>query len=168
MGWTSEEDPLAQLELSFPSADAAIAYARRQGLQYTVQGLFESDAKPTLVADNADADIWISKRRRRRLEWIERTLGSGVLRSGLGPGIDAAASYLDPQDVLQDGNLSPERKRDVLRRWALDAYQIELEHSKGKLLDEPSRLQEVIEALLDLDEPHINAASFQYLDRRAG
>ena len=34
MGWTEDDDPLAQLELSFPSAEAAIAYARTQGLQY--------------------------------------------------------------------------------------------------------------------------------------
>ena len=34
MGWTEDDDPLAKVELSFPSAEAAIAYARRQGLQY--------------------------------------------------------------------------------------------------------------------------------------
>jgi hypothetical protein len=33
--------------------------------------------------------------------------------------------------VLLDSNLSPTRKRDILRRWALDAYQIETEHSKA-------------------------------------
>jgi hypothetical protein len=169
MGWTGGDDPLAQVELSFPSADAAIAYARRHGLQYTVQGLPEADCKPVLVADNPDANIRVtSRQRRRRLEWVERTLGPDVFRRDASTGIDPAASYVDPQDVLQDDRLLPERKRDILRRWALDAFQIEMEHSKGKLLDEPSRLQEVIDALLDLDEPHINAASFQYLNRRTG
>ena len=38
MGWTEDDDPLAQLELSFPSAESAVAYARRQGLSYTVLG----------------------------------------------------------------------------------------------------------------------------------
>jgi hypothetical protein len=38
MGWTEDGDPLAQVELSFPSAEAAVAYARRQGLRYTVLG----------------------------------------------------------------------------------------------------------------------------------
>ena len=38
MGWTEDDDPLTQVELSFPSAEAAIAYARRQGLRYTVLG----------------------------------------------------------------------------------------------------------------------------------
>src|SRR5579859_8173496 len=35
MGWTADDDTLAsQVELSFPSRDAAVAYARRQGLNY--------------------------------------------------------------------------------------------------------------------------------------
>jgi hypothetical protein len=38
MGWTEDDDPLTQVELSFDSAEAAVAYARRQGLQYTVLG----------------------------------------------------------------------------------------------------------------------------------
>jgi len=39
MGWTGGDDPLTQIELSFASAEAAAAYARRQGLPYTVRGL---------------------------------------------------------------------------------------------------------------------------------
>jgi len=31
MGWTEDRDPLAQVELSFSSAEAAIGYARRNG-----------------------------------------------------------------------------------------------------------------------------------------
>jgi hypothetical protein len=50
----------------------------------------------------------------------------------------------------------------------LDAYQIEIEHSKGNSLAEPSRLQEVIDALLDLEEPRTIAESFQHTDRKAG
>ena len=49
MGWTGDDDTLAQIELSFPSAEAAIAYARRQGLQYTVQGLPARGSKPRQV-----------------------------------------------------------------------------------------------------------------------
>jgi NADH dehydrogenase ubiquinone Fe-S protein 4 len=168
MGWTGDDDTLAQVELSFPSAESAIAYARRQGLQYTVQGLSTQGSKPRLVSDNPSAeDRAANQQRRRRLEWIERTLGPEVVRHGLGPGLDPAASYADPQQVLLDSNLSPTRKRDILRRWALDAYQIEAEHSKGNLLTRPSHLQEVIDALLDLDEPQITAGSFQHLDRKA-
>ena len=31
MGWTGDDDTLAQVELSFPSAETVIAYARRAG-----------------------------------------------------------------------------------------------------------------------------------------
>jgi hypothetical protein len=37
MGWTGGEDPLAQVELTFPSAEAAVAYARRQGLRFVLR-----------------------------------------------------------------------------------------------------------------------------------
>jgi ETC complex I subunit conserved region len=146
MGWTGDEDTLAQVELSFPSAESAIAYARRQCLHFTVQGL--QGPKPRPVSDNPSAEgRTASQQRRRTLEWIERTLGPEVLRHGFGPELVPAASYTGPQQVLLDSNLSPTRKEDVLRRWALDAHQIEVEHSKGNLLACPSHLREVIDAL---------------------
>jgi ETC complex I subunit-like protein len=37
MGWTASGDTLAQVELTFPSAQAAVSYARRQGLSHVVQ-----------------------------------------------------------------------------------------------------------------------------------
>src|SRR4051794_1766088 len=142
MGWTGDDDTLALVELSFPSAEAAIAYARRQGLQYTAQCLPAQGAKPRLVSDNPSAEgRTAGPQRRRRLEWIERTLGPEALRHGFGPDLDVTASYADAQQVLLDSNLPPTRNRDVLRCWALDAYQIEVEHSKDNLLARPSYLR---------------------------
>src|SRR5690606_3649291 len=37
MGWTSSRDTRQQVRLSFPSKEEAIAYARANGLMYTVQ-----------------------------------------------------------------------------------------------------------------------------------
>lgn len=37
MGWTGGDDTLTQVELTFPSREAAIAYAERQGLNYVVR-----------------------------------------------------------------------------------------------------------------------------------
>jgi hypothetical protein len=37
MGWTADDDPLATVELSFPTLGAAAGYAERQGLPYIVQ-----------------------------------------------------------------------------------------------------------------------------------
>jgi nucleotide-binding universal stress UspA family protein len=47
MGWTSSEDTLSEVELSFPTMQAALAYARRQGLQFVVRGL-----------DDVGGNIW--------------------------------------------------------------------------------------------------------------
>jgi hypothetical protein len=166
MGWTADDDTLSQVELCFPSMESAIAYARRQGLQYTVQGVPEREAKPFLISDNrrsGEAPATV-RQRRRRLEWIERTVGPDMLGQS-GPG-NPAVTYSDPQDVLRDPTLTEEEKSNVLRRWALDAYQIEIEHSKDQLLAEPSRLQQVIDALLDLEDPHLAGALFQKGKRR--
>ena len=37
MGWTGSTDTLRQLKLRFPTREAAIDYARRQGLRYEVR-----------------------------------------------------------------------------------------------------------------------------------
>ena len=37
MGWTSDDDPLAEIELNFPTLRSAMRYAERQGRQYIVQ-----------------------------------------------------------------------------------------------------------------------------------
>jgi len=42
MGWTGGDDTLAQIELNFPTLEAAIAYAERQGLAYRVEGRFQA------------------------------------------------------------------------------------------------------------------------------
>src|SRR3954466_12733847 len=71
MGWTADDDTLTQVELSFPSVESAVAYARSQGLQYTGQGGPEREAKPFLISDNlhsGDAPV-TAHQRRRRLEW---------------------------------------------------------------------------------------------------
>jgi hypothetical protein len=48
MGWTGGDDPLTQVRLSFPTREAAIAYAERQGLTYVLDpshpSLSEADA----------------------------------------------------------------------------------------------------------------------------
>lgn len=38
MGWTGGDDTLTQVELSFPTRAAAVAFAEREGLTYRLQG----------------------------------------------------------------------------------------------------------------------------------
>src|SRR3954469_11801638 len=37
MGWTGSTDPMAQVRLAFPTREAAVVYAQRQGLDYEVR-----------------------------------------------------------------------------------------------------------------------------------
>jgi len=129
MGWTGCDDTLSQIELTFPSAAAAVAYARRQGLRYLLQGADNPVTRPGSNAkiantnssspDIRSSDVWPW-----RLERVERRLGLRGVQNKSGPIRGPAAYYASPQDVLDDHDLSPAQKRDVLRRWALDAVKI--------------------------------------------
>lgn len=155
MSWTGGDDTLAQIELSFPSAESAIAYARRQGLPHTVHDLPQRKPEIRIAARSKEAERAAATARRQRLEWVERTLGPDVIRDGFGPGRDPVRDYPGPQDVLHDTRLDDDQKRDLLRRWALDAYLLDLAFSSGAP-GHQSRLQEVIDALIDLDGPRGN------------
>lgn len=52
MGWTSSSDTRQQLDLSFETKEAAIAYAKRNGLAYTVSEPKPRKQKPKSYADN--------------------------------------------------------------------------------------------------------------------
>ncbi len=151
MGWTGCDDTLSQIELTFPSAAAAVAYARRQGLRYLLQGADDPDTRPGSNAkvantnssspDIRSSDVWPW-----RLEWVERTLGLRGVQNKSGPVRGPAAYYASPQDVLDDHDLSPAQK-------------IELALFKGEPQSEPSRLDEVIDALFDLDETQASTSA---------
>jgi hypothetical protein len=53
MGWTGGTDPLASVRLSFPSREAAVAYAERQGWDYEV-----GDAGTSRRAISGSAQTW--------------------------------------------------------------------------------------------------------------
>jgi ETC complex I subunit conserved region len=136
MGWTANDDTLAQVELAFPSVAAAVAYARRQGLNYVVRDLANVGANVPQIGDGKRADAARSQ-------------------AAVQEGNDPSGRYASPRDVLRDRSLSEDERRSVLQRWALDAYLIELALSKGDAAPGASRLDEVIDALIDLEEPEI-------------
>src|SRR5436190_17390772 len=131
MGWTGGTDTLSQVELDFPSAEAAIAYARRQGLDFVVQGLAEAPqtrcpmpakSKPG-SRDRMDAQV--VRPCTRKFEWVERTLGVGATNNGIDFDLaltNPAAAFDEPERVVWRPQLSAEQKREILRRWALEAY----------------------------------------------
>jgi len=60
---------------------------------------------------------------------------------------DPAAVFAAPQDVVQHGGLSRGQKLRILRRWKLDALELEVATEEDMTGGEASRLDEVITAL---------------------
>ncbi len=52
MGWTSSADTQAQIKLKFASKDEAIAYAKNNGIPYTVEEPVERKVAKKSYADN--------------------------------------------------------------------------------------------------------------------
>jgi hypothetical protein len=52
MGWIGSGDTGQQLALSFPTAEAAIAYCRRHGLAYTLDAPQDRVVRPKSYAEN--------------------------------------------------------------------------------------------------------------------
>ena len=52
MGWAGSTDTRGQVRLTFPSRDAAVAFAEKNGLSYTVQEPRKRRVRPKSYADN--------------------------------------------------------------------------------------------------------------------
>lgn len=52
MGWTSSQDTLNQVKLQFESAEDAVAYATKQGWEYTVAVTRDRKIRPRNYMDN--------------------------------------------------------------------------------------------------------------------
>ena len=52
MGWTSSGDQEAQIRLKFSSREEALAYAKAQGIAYTLSAPHKRIRKPKSYADN--------------------------------------------------------------------------------------------------------------------
>ena len=82
MGWTGCDDTLTQVELTFRSAEEAVAYARRQGLKFVVHGLEDAkmarhrrDSSPPPSSGDPNGMAGRSP----GLEGVERTLGRDAI-----------------------------------------------------------------------------------------
>lgn len=68
-----------------------------------------------------------------------------------GAPVAPATNFGNLNEVLRDQELSREQKRELLYRWALDAYRNEGGPTKREPLGERSRLNEIVDTLIDLD-----------------
>ena len=156
MGWTSGDDTLTQVELTFPTLKSAVRYAERQGLHYTVQSSGDSEVGEQRMARSAHAfsDATLQK------------LGLTDLEERYGRAIDGAASRNDPpgpetwaspMDVVRDRTLALDAKRSILIDWAWTEYLIDQATTEGMPENNrPSRLDEVEQALLALERSVAN------------
>lgn len=151
MGWTGGDDTLAGVELTFPSAELAVSYARSQGLNYTVHDLPERKPELCIAARSTESERSAVMPCRQPLEWVERRLGPDVIREGFGPRLNPTAHCAGPRDVLNDPGLDDDQKRDLLERWVLDAYLLDLAFSSGAFGKRSSCLQDAIDALTVFD-----------------
>lgn len=150
MGWTGDRDPLAQLELRFPTLEAAVGYAQRQGLRYTVR----HDARSRRACEQ------LARRRRAFSDAMLGRLGLCGLQGMYGQAMaNADASPPPPaepgaqssaMDVVQNPHLSLDEKRSILMNRAFDEYE-HGERASGADGTRWSRLKEIDEALLELE-----------------
>jgi ETC complex I subunit conserved region len=150
MGWTGSDDTLTQVELTFDTLQEAIAYAEREGLAYRIEG----EAIPATAEERRQAAAAELYATTAALAWMDAQYGIGAV--GRRPDLDRAlvnpaAVYGSPREVLNDPSLTMEDKREVLRRWAWDAWLLEVAADEAMIAGEPSRYDEVKAALLALD-----------------
>ncbi|HEY9012733.1 MAG TPA: NADH dehydrogenase ubiquinone Fe-S protein 4 [Devosia sp.] len=145
MGWTSDNDPMVQVRLSFPTREAAVAYAERQGLDYRI--LDDHEVKPQ-QSSLGERIVWSNALMGVALQ-RDSTLPEGLERALVSP----SSVFRSPAEVLGHPQLGIGQKWEILRRWAWDEYLQELATEEAMPAAEtPSRLEEVRTAMLQLEE----------------
>lgn len=149
MGWTGGDDPLRHLRLRFPTREAAMAYARREGVPFTVHE--PQEPRPaqcgTPVAPATEVEAFANPL--FGLAWEHPHLVMPDLDAAL---LDPAGAFASPLDVARHPLLTEAERREILLRWLWDARRIEAVAEESPLAaGEPSRLDEVLEALALLD-----------------
>lgn len=160
MGHTGSDDTLVQVELEFPTLEAAMGYAERQGLAYVVQtppGQIRRD-RPQ---DPGRTAAWNNGSAQAFSDATLDRLGLGELQESYGRALDGAARRNDPRgsdgwaapmDVVRDPAPTLEAKRSILMNWAWTEYLIDQAANDGtSARARASRLHEVEQALLALE-----------------
>jgi len=145
MGWTGSDDPLSDVELSFPTLDSAVRYAERQGLPYVVEG--RADGGQAAAHPFSDATLTKLGLRHLRRTYAKALAGAANRNDPPGP-----QTWESPMQVLADTALSVAAKRSILMNWAYTEYLIDQATNEGMPENgRPSRLDEVEQALLALE-----------------
>lgn len=150
-GWTGGKDPLRHVRLSFPDREAAIAYAQREGLPFSVYE--PQEPRPAQCSAGKQPEVpvhdWSDGDPLLCFAWDRANLMMPDLDTAL---LDPARVFASPHDVAKHPLLTWNEKREILMRWLWDARRIEATADEAPLdAGEPSRLDEVLQALALLD-----------------
>ncbi|MEA1672853.1 ETC complex I subunit [Nitrospirillum sp. BR 11163] len=124
MGWTGGDDTLTQVELNFPTREAAIRYAERQGLRYTVQSAGGAADRKRCATPSARAfsDATLKK---LGLKGLQDSYGHAIDGAANGNNPSGSEAWGSPLDVVHDRTLSLDAKRLILINWAWSKYLID-------------------------------------------
>jgi hypothetical protein len=163
MGYTGGGDTLTQIELNFPTLNAAIRYAERNGLAYQVSrsGEYRSGAAAKTAAGSF-SDATLAK---LGLEELQETYGHAMAGAAARKDRSGPGGWASPMDVARDASLSVDAKRSILMNWAYTEYLMDQATGEGMPdNDLPSRLDAVEQALLWLER---DVASEESIMRKA-
>lgn len=164
MGWTGSDETQHQVSLQFPTLQAAVRYAERQGFRYGIQ---MPTREPLPRAD----DDHPSDNSGAFADAVLHRLGITEMRGAYRRAIAGAREREDPEgpdhwnhpgQVVEDPALSLTAKRSILMNWAWNEYLLDQATTEGMPEnDRVSRLDEVERALLELetDRRSVNAAA---------
>lgn len=153
MGWTAGDDIAYQIELSFPTLDAAIRHAERLGVPYEVR-LPPGEAARRSRRRRAEQAVRFSDATlarlglsRRSSEYRRAMAGASERNDPVG-GLDPRS----PMEIVCDPLLGPDAKRSILMNWAYSEYLEDLASSEGMPENgRISRLAEIERALFALE-----------------
>ena len=151
MGWTGGTDPLRQVRLGFPTRAAAVAYARREGLPFTVHE--PQEQRPAQCSDGrmpvAPVHVALPSDPLFCFAWDRPHLVMPDFEAAL---LNPAGTFASPREAAEHPLLTEAEKRAVLQCWLWDAKRIEATADEAPLEGgEPSRLAEVLEAFALLE-----------------
>jgi hypothetical protein len=161
MGWTGGDDPLTQVELTFPTREAGVAYAERQDLTFIVQSQDYAEHTPQHheageVSKEQARPIQQVPPARRPVASLKAPYGCCNQSKALDLEralVNPAAVFRSPQEVVEHPHLTAACKRELLTRWAWDEFLLQVATDEAMPEGrEPPRLDEVKCALLSLNE----------------
>nr|WP_010400053.1 NADH dehydrogenase ubiquinone Fe-S protein 4 [Paracoccus sp. TRP] len=156
MGWTSGTDTAHQVELTFPSLDAAIRHAERLGIAYEVHlPPGEAEARRREQAAERQRHAHAARLRRFSDQTLDR-LGLGqhrdAYRDALASATDSTREGAAPMEVAHDTSLPLDVRRSILMNMAFNEYLQDQATSEGMPEHHrQSRLAEVETALRALE-----------------